>query len=227
MSVSQLICLDCTRLKRSTLFCHELLLCIFSFSFCVSLRSSFFLEFSFFIFFSLSVIAKAAPPTLDARELVITDCGGGNIANVQSAMNTFGKEAVFNAMDDSMDDGYFIRLKCIHAAAHNGRDELISFLLKEGDDINSRNHHEWTPLYTAVFEGQINSTKLLLDAGANIELKAFNGMTPLHRVIKRMSLFFVPLMISTHDFVRNPLHQVLSYHLAWEKWISRSHNFYR
>lgn len=55
-------------------------------------------------------------------------------------------------------------------------DNLDYFL---GDGINSIDQNGWTPLHIACFIGETEITKLLLEKGADTEIKNINDETPL------------------------------------------------
>ena len=64
------------------------------------------------------------------------------------------------------------RLSCLHSAAKNGQNELISFLLYHGADVNVASFERHvTPLMMAVEGKHFETTKLLLAAGANVKSK--------------------------------------------------------
>ena len=57
--------------------------------------------------------------------------------------------------------------------------KLLKSLIADGADINYQDKYGWTPLMAAVFAGQENIVKMLLEHGAKTELKVFKeGWTP-------------------------------------------------
>ena len=68
----------------------------------------------------------------------------------------------------------------LHMACKNGQLSLIKNLLKSKVDINSMNAEGLSPLHLAVIEGHIELTNLLINKGANIEMKDLKwGSSPL------------------------------------------------
>jgi bla regulator protein BlaR1 len=53
------------------------------------------------------------------------------------------------------------------AAAHEGRIDVVRFLLDHGADINATSHG-WNALVAAAHEGQLETVRLLLDRGADV-----------------------------------------------------------
>jgi ankyrin repeat protein len=62
-------------------------------------------------------------------------------------------------------------------------DETYSFQNYDVLEVNSRGLEEETPLHMAVTRGEIDSVKLLIEGGANVNAKTDIGSTPLHRAI--------------------------------------------
>jgi len=67
-------------------------------------------------------------------------------------------------------------------AAYFGKVEAVKYLIKAGAEINSpsKNSLKVTPLQSAVAGGHKEITRLLLEAGANPNVREGNGNTPLH-----------------------------------------------
>ena len=57
--------------------------------------------------------------------------------------------------------------------------ELIKKLIESGADINSKNDKDQTALYLASLYGDLENVKLLIAAGADVNLASKNGVTPL------------------------------------------------
>jgi ankyrin repeat protein len=65
------------------------------------------------------------------------------------------------------------------AAAREGQNEILEFLLEKGADVNVRDVDGYTPLMEAAFSGQSKTVALLLKAGAQITPVAKNRDTAL------------------------------------------------
>lgn len=76
------------------------------------------------------------------------------------------------------------KLTALHVAAEEGYEDVVPILLGFEPDINARDIYGQTCLYRGF--SHPNIVRLLLDGprGADTELQAFDGTTPLHRAIK-------------------------------------------
>ncbi|XP_074553826.1 myotrophin [Halichoeres trimaculatus] len=68
--------------------------------------------------------------------------------------------------------------KPLHYAADYNHSDVLLYLLSKGADINAIDRHGFTPLLCACYESSVNCVKLLLEKGANKDLKAPNGDSP-------------------------------------------------
>ncbi|MHA7877473.1 MAG: ankyrin repeat domain-containing protein [Bacteroidota bacterium] len=68
----------------------------------------------------------------------------------------------------------------LHYAANHGQDAAIAFLLKNGADINARDHAWNTPLHLAAQDGRDGVISELLDRDADVNAQNSDGLTPLH-----------------------------------------------
>ena len=86
----------------------------------------------------------------------------------------------------------------LHYAVFNGHDELATYLLERGADVNARSPNRSTPLMLAARENREELTKVLLEAGA--DTKAMNdwGDTPLTMAM-RYEHFRLGKMISSPE----------------------------
>jgi ankyrin repeat protein len=62
--------------------------------------------------------------------------------------------------------------------------DLVSFLLKHGAEVNSRDKNNQTPLHQAIRWNQFKTAGILLENGADANAET-NGMTPLHLLVER------------------------------------------
>lgn len=67
-----------------------------------------------------------------------------------------------------------------HKASYWGRTDVMKLLVKTKLDINGRGlSNGYTPLHDAVSGGHIETVKVLIDAGARLEIRGHDGLTPL------------------------------------------------
>jgi ankyrin repeat protein len=88
-------------------------------------------------------------------------------------------------------------------ATRDGNVQQITDLISAGADINAVNtecYRKYTPLYTslhlAALFNKVVATKILIDAGANIEAIDDEKRTPLHRAIDNMKIEIVAILIA-------------------------------
>ena len=91
------------------------------------------------------------------------------------------------------------KLDIYEACAVGHLETIESFLQQKPDCINQYSHDGWTPLHLAAFFGYIDSVKLLLEHGADTELKSKSniamGNTPLHAAVASNRKGIVELLI--------------------------------
>ena len=69
----------------------------------------------------------------------------------------------------------------LHVAVEVGQHEVVRLLLAAGADVNAEQFpNEETPLYRAVMGHNAAMMRLLLDAGAHVDVFNYNEETPLH-----------------------------------------------
>lgn len=57
--------------------------------------------------------------------------------------------------------------------------DLTKSLIQSGEDVNAQDRNGWTPLHFAAQAGSIGAVELLIDAGADINLRNSDGNTAL------------------------------------------------
>ena len=78
------------------------------------------------------------------------------------------------------DTSYYSTWPLLHYAAMKGGYDLLEYLLDGGADIElKRERSTHTPLIESVIEGHEHCCELLLDRGANIEVRDYSRRTPL------------------------------------------------
>ncbi|WP_298238518.1 ankyrin repeat domain-containing protein [uncultured Algibacter sp.] len=79
--------------------------------------------------------------------------------------------------------GYQMNAIAFHKSAYSGNTEIVKLLLNHKDAskyINDQGpNNGYTPLHDAIWHGHTEAAKLLIDAGARLDLKAYDGDTPL------------------------------------------------
>ena len=95
----------------------------------------------------------------------------------------------------------------LHLAAAGHRVEMTRLLLAAGANPNaSRNHRRGSPMHYAADgqiteptwnpEAQVQTMRILFDAGVDINAQDLNGATPLHRAVRTRSAAAVALLLS-------------------------------
>lgn len=126
-----------------------------------------------------------------------------------------GQKALnFNSESDA-------RWSCLHYAAARGDENVITRMLNYGADVDERNAAGRTPLAEASKSGELDTVKLLLDRGAEVNVyDTESGFTPLHlaaqqnhpAVIRRL------LAAGAQVDVRNQWQQTPLWQAAWQNW---------
>jgi len=68
----------------------------------------------------------------------------------------------------------------LYWATRHGYIDMISMLLDQGVDVQSKTFDDDTALHAAVAWGNLEATELLLDHGADVDARDGSGRTPLH-----------------------------------------------
>jgi ankyrin repeat protein len=64
---------------------------------------------------------------------------------------------------------------------------IVKHLIGLGTDVNARDWRLWTPLHFAVRTGNGEVVKMLIEAGAEVDLPNDEGITPLHLCLLKLS----------------------------------------
>jgi uncharacterized protein len=72
----------------------------------------------------------------------------------------------------------------LHLAALNGHLDVVNILLEAGADANLRDANEWTPIFKAAYNHELDRgfapvVKALIDHGGDVNARIFYGITPL------------------------------------------------
>lgn len=92
-------------------------------------------------------------------------------------------------------------LSVIHSAAVSNNPLVLTEILKYNLDINSTDKEGWTPLLAAVSTGLIENVKILLDAGADVNIKLHDGTTCL-QLAKEKGHKEVVKLLSSHKVLK-------------------------
>lgn len=101
-------------------------------------------------------------------------------------------------------------------AAENGDQKRVLEALNNGADINNTDApcSGWTPLHLAAYNGHEGVVRLLIDRGANINIRNVDGLTPLHAVVETGHEEIARLLIdrganinTVNNFGTTPLHK--------------------
>lgn len=72
----------------------------------------------------------------------------------------------------------------LHGAALTGNNELVSWLLHKGANIDCSDRQGWTPLLMAISERHPETAQLLLKKGASVNVTCERGVTCLHLLMR-------------------------------------------
>jgi ankyrin repeat protein len=85
----------------------------------------------------------------------------------------------------------------LHLAVVNGRTEVVAYLIRSGVSVDQLTRDGWTPLLLACECGDANTSRMLLDSGADVNFKSKkHGNSPLHRAANSGHLELAKLLLS-------------------------------
>jgi len=120
-------------------------------------------------------------------QTLIQACKDGNLAKVTDAV-TSGADV--NKKDPDNESPLFIAVK-------KNRKEIVEHLLSKGAKVNDINgDYGTTALYRSCFDGALDITKVLVDAGANINFKRMDGFSPLYIAVVNNQKHIVEYLVS-------------------------------
>jgi len=108
------------------------------------------------------------------------------------------KELIKKETKETIDQVDFYGYTALHAAAENGRLEMIPMLLDAGANINQATYDAtFTSLHHALAKGHFECAQLLVDRGADLNLLNEGGCfgTSLHYAVFKDNLDFVKMLI--------------------------------
>lgn len=105
----------------------------------------------------------------------------------------------------------------MHAAAANGRLDVLRELIGYGGDVNSRMENEYTPLILAVLRKKYEAVQFLIDSGADVNACSRLGKSALYYAVKTRKARMVRLLLENHANVNaRTTHQATALHVACE-----------
>ena len=108
----------------------------------------------------------------------------------------------------------------IHEATYDGNIEAVKQHIAAGTDVNAKDKNNdfigWTPLLHAASDGHKEITELLINNGADLNVKDREGLTPLHYAVYEGHKEVVALLIAKGADV-NPKNKDDETPLDWPK----------
>ena len=88
-------------------------------------------------------------------------------------------------------------------AAYFSNEEIARLLIEKGADVNmpANNGYNVFPIHSAVASGNINITKMLINAGANVNVMQQAGFTPLHAAAQQGNIDLIILLLENEAAV--------------------------
>jgi ankyrin repeat protein len=84
----------------------------------------------------------------------------------------------------------------LHEAVHAGNEKIVRILIEKGTAIEARNDNKTTPLLFAVRKGYVGMTRVLLEAGANVNVHDIDARsTALHYAVVRKDMEIIRLLV--------------------------------
>jgi ankyrin repeat protein len=124
-----------------------------------------------------NLLAQGASPNrenLFGLSPVSAAAGSGDLKSLQTLLDNGGE-----IFDENWPN------QPLHAAAAQGKTEVVSFLLDKGAPINTKDFYGRTPLILAIERGHSETALLLLKKGAHIGAKDRAGETALQVALKK------------------------------------------
>ncbi len=85
----------------------------------------------------------------------------------------------------------------IHDAAKSDNIDQLKSFIDKGYNVNAIEEKTgWTPLHSAVSFGHISIAELLINNGANVNMRSHSGFTPLHIAVDQGNVSLVEFLIS-------------------------------
>src|SRR5579871_370780 len=119
--------------------------------------------------------------------------GAGDLAAVQRLVRA-NPQSVNSRIPQGQGEVWEAGATPLHAAARNGRLEIVRYLISMGADVNARRKDGDTALLESAYQGHLAVSNLLIESGANVNLPGV-GASPLHWAAERGHLDVVRLLL--------------------------------
>ena len=126
-----------------------------------------------------------AQKTRELGENLIANAYSGDLIAVKDNLEHGAPLAYTHYLQDETRGYGGVVFNALQAAASSGNEDLISFLIDQGLDINTPTPQGWTPLFIAVRDGQPEAAKLLIYRKADLNAQTDRGATALMMAVSQ------------------------------------------
>lgn len=117
------------------------------------------------------------------RTIPIQEAANANQMAVVETLLKIHKDAEMNPVGGWVSGG--VKDAALMSATAGSREEMVSYILDQGANINSKNESGCTGLHQAVEVNAVGLAKLLLFRGADTTMRDAEGITPLHLAARK------------------------------------------
>ena len=104
-------------------------------------------------------------------------CKEGNLKEVKEITEEIGKEAFVERLKVHKKELWYVNTP-LHEAAAKGYEDMLSYLLELGCDVNCRSLEGETPLHLAVRNGHVGCIRAMLKHKPDLSVRNNSGKTP-------------------------------------------------